>query len=160
MTNSVNTMPEGYHSVTPYLTVDDAVAALAFYKRVFGARERMRMSAPSGRIGHAEIEIGDSCIMLADAFPDMDCRSPKTIGGTPVNLYLYVADVDTVVREAIANGAKELRPVKDQFYGDRSGSVEDPFGHVWHIATRKETLAPDEIERRAAEAMAQGGGCN
>lgn len=158
MTGSAKAIPDGYHSVTPYLAVDDAAAALEFYKRAFGASERMRMAAPGGRVGHAEIEIGGSCIMLADEYPDMGFRSPKAIGGTPVSLHLYVEGVDAVVRQAVAAGAKEVRPVKDQFYGDRTGTVEDPFGHVWHIATHKEDLSPDELRRRADEAMKQGGG--
>ena len=157
MTTGVKPRPEGYHSVTPYLAVDDAAAALEFYKRAFGARERMRMPAPGGKVGHAEIEIGGSCIMLADEYPDMRFRSPRSIGGTPVTLHLYVEDVDDVARQAITAGAKELRPVKDQFYGDRTGTVEDPFGHVWHIATHKEDLSPEELKRRADAAMKQGG---
>jgi PhnB protein len=155
---SVRAVPEGYHSVTPYLAVDNAAAALEFYKQAFGARERMRMAAPGGKVGHAEIEIGGSCIMLADEHPDMGFRSPKAIGGSPVSLHLYVEDVDAVARQAVAAGAKEVRPVKDQFYGDRTGTVEDPFGHVWHIATHKEDLSPDELKRRAGEAMKQQGG--
>jgi PhnB protein len=158
MTRSVKGIPEGYHSVTPYLAVDDAAAALEFYKQAFGARERMRMPAPGGKVGHAEIEIGGSCIMLADEYPDIGFRSPRTIGSTPVNLHLYVEDVDAVVPRAVAAGAKKVRPIKDQFYGDRTGTVEDPFGHVWHIATHKEDLAPDELKRRADQAMQQGGG--
>jgi PhnB protein len=158
MTKSVQAVPQGYHSITPYLAVEDAAAALEFYKRAFGARERMRMPAPGGKVGHAEIEIGGSCIMLADEYPDMDFRSPKAYGGTPVGLHLYVADVDAVARQAVAAGAKELRPVRDQFYGDRTGSFEDPFGHVWHIATHKEDLSPDELKRRAAQAMQQQSG--
>jgi PhnB protein len=158
MTSSVRSIPEGYHSVTPYLAVDDAAAALEFYKQAFGARERMRMAAAGGKVGHAEIEIGGSCVMLADEYPDMGFRSPKAIGGTPVSLHLYVEDVDAVVRQAVAVGAKEVRPVKDQFYGDRTGTIEDPFGHTWHIATHKEDLSPDELKRRADEAMKQGGG--
>ena len=157
MTTGVRATPEGYHSVTPYLAVHDAAAALKFYKQAFGARERMRMPAPGGKVGHAEIEIGDSCLMLADEYPDMDFRSPKAFGGTPVTLHLYVDDVDAVARQAVAVGAKELRPVKDQFYGDRTGTIQDPFGHVWHIATRKEDLAPDELKRRAEGAMQQQG---
>jgi PhnB protein len=157
MTSSVRAVPEGYHSVTPYLAVDDGARAIAFYKEAFGATEVMRMPGPGGKIGHAEIRIGDSRIMLADEYPDMGFRSPKAYGGSPVGLHLYVEDVDDVARQAIAAGAKELRPVKDQFYGDRTGSLEDPFGHVWHIATRKEDLSPDELKRRAAQAMQQGG---
>jgi PhnB protein len=158
MARSVKWIPEGYHSVTPYLAVHDAAAAIEFYKRAFGARERMRMPAPGGKVGHAEIEIGSSCIMLADEHPDMGFRSAKAIGGTPVNLHLYVEDVDAVVKQAVAAGAKEVRPVKDQFYGDRTGTVEDPFGHVWHIATHKKDVSADELKRGAAEAMQQGGG--
>ena len=118
----------------------------------------MRMPGPGGKVGHAEIRIGDSRIMLADEHPEIGFRSPKTYGGSPVGLHLYVADVDAVAKQARAAGAKELRPVKDQFYGDRTGSFEDPFGHVWHIATRKEDLAPDELKRRAEQAMEPGQG--
>ena len=155
---SMQPVPDGYHSVTPYLAIDGAADAIAFYKKAFGATEVMRMPAPGGKVGHAEIEIGGSRIMLADEYPDMNFRSPKAYGGSPVGLHLYVADVDAVARQAVAAGAKELRPVKDQFYGDRSGSIEDPFGHVWHIATRKENLPVDELKRRAAQAMQQQDG--
>ena len=150
---SMQPVPDGYHSVTPYLAIDDAADAIAFYRKAFGATEVMRMPAPGGKVGHAEIEIGGSRIMLADEYPDMNFRSPRAYGGSPVGLHLYVADVDAVARRAVAAGAKELRPVKDQFYGDRSGSIEDPFGHIWHIATRKEDLSVDELKRRAAQAM-------
>lgn len=155
MIGTARPVPKGYHSVMPYLAVDGAADAIAFYKKAFGATEVMRMPAPGEKVGHAEIEIGGSRIMLADAHPDMNFRSPKTYGGTPVTLHLYVADVDAVARQAVASGAKELRPVEDQFYGDRTGTFEDPFGHVWHIATRKEDLSPDELKRRAAKAMGQ-----
>jgi PhnB protein len=158
MADNVKPIPAGYHSVTPYLAVDDAAGAIAFYKKAFGAVEVMRMPAPGGKIGHAEIEIGGSRIMLADEHPEMGFRSPKAYGGSPVGLHLYVDDVDAVAHQAVAAGAKELRPVKDQFYGDRTGSFEDPFGHVWHIATHKEDLAPDELKRRAAQAIQQSGG--
>jgi PhnB protein len=157
MTGRAKAIPEGYHSVTPYLIVDDAAGAIEFYRKVFGARELMRMPAPDGQIGHAELTIGDSRIMLADAFPDMGARSPRAIGGSPVHLYLYVEDVDAVTNKALAAGAKELRPVKDKFYGDRSGTIEDPFGHVWHVSTHKEDVAADELKRRAERAMQQGG---
>jgi PhnB protein len=157
MASSAQAVPEGYHSVTPYLAVDDGARAIAFYKAAFGATEVMRMPGPGGKVGHAEIRIGDSRIMLADEYPDMGFRSPKTYGGSPVGLHLYVEDVDNVARQAVAAGAKELRPVKDQFYGDRTGSFEDPFGHVWHIATHKEDLSPDELKRRAELAMQPGG---
>jgi PhnB protein len=157
VTSSGRPVPEGYHSVTPYLAIDGAAEAIEFYKKAFAATEVMRMPAPGGKVGHAEIEIGGSRIMLADEYPDMDFRSPKAYGGTSVTLHLYVGDVDAVARQATLAGAKELRPVKDEFYGDRTGSFEDPFGHVWHIATRKEDLSPDELKRRAKKAMQQGG---
>jgi PhnB protein len=157
MASSSQAVPEGYHSVTPYLAVDDGARAIAFYKAAFGATEVMRMPGPGGKVGHAEIRIGDSRIMLADEHPDMGFRSPKTYGGSPVGLHLYVEDVDAVAKQARAAGAKELRAVKDQFYGDRTGSFEDPFGHVWHIATRKENVSEGELKRRAAQAMQQGG---
>ena len=156
MTSSVRPIPEGYHSLTPYLIVNDAAGAIAFYKKAFGAAELLRMPAPGGRVGHAEVRIGDSRIMLADEFPDMGARGPKAFGGSPVSLHLYVEDVDATTRRAIAAGATELRPVKDQFYGDRLGSVTDPFGHVWHISTHKEDVPVDELKRRAEKAM-QGG---
>ncbi len=158
MTSSVKPIPEGYHSVTPYLIVDDAAGAIAFYKQAFGATEVMRMPAPGGRVGHAELKIGDSRIMLADEFPDMGARGPKAFGGTPVSLHLYVEDVDAVVKRALAAGAKEVRPIKDQFYGDRLGSVADPSGHVWHISTHKEDMSVDELKRRAEKAMQPSGG--
>jgi PhnB protein len=151
---AVKPIPEGYHSVTPYLIVTGAAAALDFYAKVFGATELMRMPGPDGRIGHAEIKIGDSPIMLADEHPEIDARSPKTIGGTPVFIMIYVANVDTIFNQAVAAGAKVLKPLSDQFYGDRSGTIEDPFGHKWTIATHVEDVSPEEIERRLA-AMAQ-----
>ncbi len=157
MTKSVRPIPEGYHSVTPYLIVGDAAGAIAFYKEAFGATERMRMPSPGGKVGHAEIEIGGSCIMLADEFPAIGARGPKAFGGSPVSLHVYVEDVDGTVRRALAAGAKEVRPVKDQFYGDRLGTVEDPFGHTWHISTHKEDVPADELKRRAEQAMGQGG---
>jgi PhnB protein len=157
MATRVKPIPEGYHSVTPYLIVSDAAGAIEFYKKAFGATELLRMPAPGGRVGHAELRIGDSRIMLADEYPDMGARSPKAFGGSPVSLHLYVEDVDAVAKQALAAGAKELRPIKDQFYGDRLGSVTDPFGHVWHISTHKEDLSPEELKQRAAKAMQQGG---
>ena len=150
MAASVKPIPDGYHAITPYLSIKGASDAIEFYKKAFGATEVMRMAQPDGRIGHAELQIGDSKIMLADEHPEMDFRSPRALGGTPVMLHLYVNDVDTVVGRAIAAGAKVLRPIQDQFYGDRSGSVADPYGHVWHVATHKEDLSMDEIRRRAA----------
>jgi PhnB protein len=149
----VKPIPEGYPQVTPYLIVDGANAAIEFYRNVFGARERMRMPAPEGRVGHAELEFGNSLVMLADEFPDMGVRSPKATGGTPVTLSVYVEDVDAVFDAAVAAGATALRPVEDQFYGDRNGQFEDPFGHRWSVATHVEDVPPDEMEKRAAEAM-------
>ena len=154
--NQKEPAPDGYHNVTAYLVVDGAAKALDFYARVFGAAERMRMPGPDGKVGHAEISIGDSVIMLADEHPAMGARGPRAFGGSPVSLVLYVTDVDATVRTAVAAGAKLIRPVEDKFYGDRSGSIEDPFGHHWHISTHKENVPPDELARRAA-AMAKGG---
>ncbi|MEV7525135.1 VOC family protein [Streptomyces sp. NPDC091371] len=150
---TVQPVPEGYPRVTPYLCVDGASAAIDFYVSVLGARERMRMAAPDGRIGHAELELGKSVIMLADEFPDIGFRSPKAVGGTPITLHVYVEDVDAVFAEAIARGATEVSPVKDEFYGDRTGQFEDPFGHRWNVATHIEDVPPDEMAKRSEEAM-------
>jgi len=152
MAGTVKPIPNGYPVITPYLCVDDASQAIEFYKSAFGAAERLRMPAPDGKIGHAEIELGGSVIMLADEFPDMGFRNPKALGGSPIHLHHYVENVDGVVERAVAAGAKILRPVKDQFYGDRSGTIEDPFGHVWHIATHIEDLTPEVISLRAEQA--------
>lgn len=146
-------IPEGYPQVTPYLAVDGANRAIEWYGAVFGARERMRLGAPDDKVGHAELEIGDSLLMLADEFPEMGMRSPKAVGGTPVTISLYIDDVDGVFERAVQGGAKPLRQVENQFYGDRAGSFEDPFGHRWSVATHVEDVPPDEMERRAAEAM-------
>ena len=154
MATSTKFIPEGYHTVTPYLYVRDAARAIEFYKKAFGATELSRFDAPGGKIAHAEIKIGDSLIMLADEFPDMDARSPQTIGGTPVGLLLYVEDVDAVAASAVSAGATLRSPLEDKFYGDRMGKLEDPFGHVWAIATHKEDVSPEEMERRAAAACA------
>jgi PhnB protein len=151
---SVKPIPEGYHSVAPYLTVDDAAAAIEFYKDAFGANERTRMDAPDGKIGHAEIEIGDAIVMLSDAFPQFATRSPKELGGTSVGVFMYVEDVDAVVKQAVAAGATVTREVEDQFWGDRYGSVQDPFGHVWSIATHVEDVPPEEMAERVKAAMA------
>jgi PhnB protein len=151
---TVNYKPEGYYTVTPYLIVRDAARAIDFYRRAFGAKELMRIAGTGGKIGHAEIQIGESRVCLADEYPEMGARSPETIGGSPVNFLVYVPDVDRVVEQAVAAGAKLKRAVADQFYGDRIGGVEDPFGHAWYIATHKEDVADDELQRRAA-AMAQ-----
>jgi len=150
MTAAVKAIPDGYHTVTPYLILSGASDAIAFYKKALGAEEVMRMADPGGKIHHAEIEIGDSRIMLADEHPEIQALSPKTVGGSPVSIHLYVADVDGAVERAVAAGAKLIRPVADQFYGDRVGGIEDPFGYRWFIATHKEDLTMDEIRRRAA----------
>ena len=142
-------IPDGYHTATPYLIVQNAAAAIEFYKRAFGATELMRLTDPRGKVGHAEIKIGDSPIMLADEMPEMGFRSPQSIGGAGISLLLYVEDVDTRFRQATGAGAKVLRPVQDQFYGDRSGTLEDPFGHVWTLATHTEDVSMEEINRRA-----------
>ena len=150
MPAKVKAIPEGYHTITPYLSIKGAADAIEFYKRAFGAKEVMRLAQPDGRIGHAELQLGDSRVMLADEFPDMDFRSPQSIGGSPVTLHMYVEDVDAVVKQAVGAGAKVTRPVQDQFYGDRSGTLIDPYGHVWHVSTHKEDLSPEEINKRAA----------
>jgi PhnB protein len=146
----VKSVPEGYHTIIPYLSIKGAAAAIEFYKKAFGATESMRLAQPDGRIGHAELQLGDSRLMLADEFPDMDFRSPLSMGGSPVHIHMYVDNVDTIVSRAVAAGAKVIRPVQDQFYGDRTGTVADPYGHVWHVATHTEDVSPDEIRKRAA----------
>ena len=156
MPEKVSHIPDGYHSVTPYLVVDDGARALEFYKRAFGAVELFRMEAPGGKIGHAEIKIGDSHVMLADEHPEMGARSPQSYGGSPVSLMVYVEDVDAVVNRAVEAGAKLVRPVANQFYGDRTGGVTDPFGHSWYVATHVEDVPPEELQARAAAAH-QGG---
>ena len=149
----VKPIPEGYPQVTPYLCVDDAKAAIEFYSRVLGATERMHMPGPDGKIGHAELQLGESLIMLADEFPEMGIRGPKAVGGTPVTISVYVEDADAVFDAAVAAGATAVRPMENQFYGDRSGQFEDPFGHRWSVATHVEDVPPEEMEKRAAEAM-------
>jgi len=151
---NVQPIPEGYHSLTPYLIVAGAARAIEFYKSVFGATERMRLGGPDGKIGHAELAIGDSVIMLADEHPEMGARGPRSIGGSPVGIHVYLPDVDAAAARAVAGGAKLTRPVENQFYGDRLGTLEDPFGHIWHISTHIENVSPEEIGRRAA-ALAQ-----
>jgi PhnB protein len=141
-------IPEGYHSVTPYLIIRDAARAIDFYKKAFGAKELFRLPSPDGKIGHAEIRIGNSVVMLADEHPDFQAHSPQKYGGTPVSLLIYVEDVDKVYPQAIAAGGQETRPLKDQFYGDRSGTLTDPFGHIWTIASHKEDVSPQEMQRR------------
>jgi PhnB protein len=154
---AVKPIPDGYHTATPYLIVQGAARALEFYKKAFGATELMRLAGPDGRVGHAEIKVGDSPIMLADEFPEMGIRGPHSFGGSPVHLLLYVEDVDARFDRAIAAGATVQRPVKDQFYGDRSGTLTDPFGHVWTIATHKEDVSPEEVHRRFEASMKQRG---
>lgn len=149
MAGNVKPIPEGYHSVTPYLYIKGAASALEFYKKAFGAIEKFRMPMNDGRIGHAEIQIGDSIVMLADEHPEMGVRGPQSIGGTSAGFMIYIEDVDAVARRFVAAGGKVKRPIKDQFYGDRSGTFEDPFGHTWTIATHVEDLSPEEMERRA-----------
>jgi PhnB protein len=157
MSDKVKPIPEGYHSVTPYLCVNGAARAIDFYKEAFGATERFRMEAPGGKIGHAEILIGNSIVALADEYPEMNFRSPQSIGGAACQFMIYVEDVDARVEQAVKAGAKLVRPVKDQFYGDRTGSVEDPFGHTWYIATHVEDVVPEEIRKRAEAEMGQCG---
>lgn len=154
---SVKPIPEGYHSLTPYLSIQGAADALGFYQRAFGAEELFRLAMPNGSIGHAEIKIGDSHIMLADVCEEEGFRDPRSLGSSTVGLHLYVEDVDAMYARAVEAGAKALSPVTDQFYGDRSGKLEDPFGHLWFISTHKEDLTPEEINRRAEAMFKQEG---
>ena len=147
---AVKPVPEGYPSLTPYLIVSDGASSLEFYQKAFGARLRLKLDAPGGRIGHAELEIGDSVIMLADEHPEIGARGPRSFGGSPVGLHLYVEEVDAVVARAGAAGARLVHPVEDKFYGDRMGTIEDPFGHRWYVTTHIEDVSPEEIGRRAA----------
>jgi PhnB protein len=157
MANKVKPIPEGYHTVTPYLTIRDAAKAIEFYKKAFGAMEEFRMETPAGKIGHAELKIGDSKIMLSEEMGDGSCKSPEALGGSPVGMMLYVENVDEIFDRAVAAGAKVTMPLADMFWGDRFGSITDPFGHTWSIATHKEDVAPDELEKRGKEAMAKMG---
>lgn len=150
MTSKVQPIPQGSHGATPYLSCRDANAAIEFYKKAFGATEVMRIADPSGKIGHAEIKIGEALLMLADEYPDLGFVSPQSLGGTPVRIHVYVEDVDATTQRALGAGATELIPVADQFYGDRSGRLSDPFGHVWMFATHKEDISPEEMQKRAA----------
>lgn len=150
----VKYIPKGYNVVTPYLSIKGAADAIAFYKKVFGAKEVMRMPGPNGTLGHAEIAIENNRIMLADEYPEINFKSPRAFGGTPVSINLYVKNVDAVAKKAVAAGAKLLRPVADQFYGDRSASVEDPFGHVWHVSTHIRDVSVKEMKKKAAEMAA------
>jgi len=150
MANQVKAIPDGYEGATPYLSIKGASEAIEFYKKAFGATETLRLADPSGKIGHAEIKIGKANIMLADEYPEMGFVGPKTLGGSPVTIHLYVEDVDALARQVEAAGAKVLRPVADQFYGDRVGQFEDPFGHRWSLSTRKEDMSAEEMKKRAA----------
>jgi PhnB protein len=153
----VQPIPRGYHSVTPYLSIRDAARALDYYKKAFDAKEMVRMQGPDGKLGHAEIKVGDSYIMMADEFPSMGFLGPQARGGTTVQLMIYVRDCDDTVNKAVAAGGTLKRPVQNQFYGDRSGTIEDPFGHVWTIATHVEDVPPAEMRRRSEEAMKKMG---
>jgi PhnB protein len=155
MMSKVSPIPQGFHSITPYLVIKGAAQAIEYYKKVFGATEVSRMNMPDGKVGHAELQIGDSRIMLADENPGMGqgYASAATLGASPVSLYLYLPDVDRVVENAVAAGAKILKPVEDQFYGDRSGFIRDPFGHLWGIATHVEDVSPQEMKERMKKAM-------
>ena len=151
-------IPEGYHTVTPYLAVEDAARAIEYYKQAFGAKEAVRMDAPNGMIAHAELEVGDSRVMLSDPFPQASTKAPKDLGGTSVSVMMYVEDADAVVKQAAAGGATVLMEVADQFWGDRMGTIQDPFGHTWSIATHVEDPSPEEIAERAKAAMAEMSG--
>jgi PhnB protein len=151
---AVKPIPEGYHTITPYLAVDDAAAAIEYYKKAFGAKERGRMEAPGGKIGHAELEIGDSLVMLSDPLPQFSTRPPKELGGTSVSIFMYVEDVDAVVKQAVDAGATMTMEPEDQFWGDRLGQVTDPFGQEWLLSTHVEDLTPEEIAERGQAAMA------
>jgi PhnB protein len=155
---SVKPIPEGYHNVTPYLFVRSAASAIEFYKNVFGSTEIVRMAGSNGKIMHAELRIGDSIVMLADENPPTGVMSPQTVGGFSVGLHVYVENVDAVIQKAVENGAKLLRPIKNQFYGDRSGSLLDPFGHMWSVATHVEDVSPEEMRKRMTAAMSQTAG--
>jgi PhnB protein len=153
MTTKAKPIPDDYRGATPYLCCKDAARAIEFYKKALGATELMRMAEPSGRIGHAEIKIGAAVIMLSDEYPEMGVRSPEALGGSPVAIHIYVEDVDAVAQQAVAAGATLVRPVADQFYGDRSGVVHDPFGHRWFIATHKEDVSAADMQKRYEDLM-------
>jgi len=149
-------IPEGYHTISPYLAVEDAARAIEYYTKAFGAKEVVHMDAPNGQIGHAELQIGDSRVMLADPFPQSSTRPPKELGGTSVSVFMYVEDVDALVKQAVDAGATVTMEVADQFWGDRFGTITDPFGHVWNVATHVEDVPPEEVAERAKAAMAAG----
>jgi PhnB protein len=154
----VKPIPDGYRNVTPYLIVADGAAAIAFYQQAFAASLRLRLVRPDGKVGHAELVIGDSVIMLADEYPPLAARGPAAYGGSPVGLHLYVEDADAVTARAVGAGARLVHPVEDKFYGDRLGTIEDPFGHRWYVATHIEDVSPEEIGQRAEKAMQAAGG--
>lgn len=155
MAGKVNAIPTGYHSLTPYLVLNDANRAIDFYKQAFGAKEQVRMAGPAGKIGHAELKIGDSMIMLSDEMPGSGNRSPQSLGGSPVSIFMYIENVDSVFDQAVKAGAKADMPPQDMFWGDRFGKLTDPFGHSWAVATHIEDVAPEEMKKRAQAAMAQ-----
>jgi PhnB protein len=157
MPGKVQPIPQGYHTVTPYLVVNDAAKAIDYYQRAFGAKDVVRMDGPGGKIMHAELKIGNSMIMLSDEMPGTGNKSPRSLGGSPVSIFLYLEDVDSVYKQAVAAGAKADMPPADQFWGDRFGKLTDPFGHSWALATHKEDVAPEEMKKRAQEAMAKMG---
>ncbi|MCP4246752.1 MAG: VOC family protein [bacterium] len=157
---AVNPIPDGFHTISPHIVCQGAAEAIEFYKKAFGAEEVFRMPGPDGKaVMHAELQIGDSRLMLCEEFPDMGAKSPKAIGGTPVTVHLYVADADKIFAQAIEAGATVNMPLTDMFWGDRYGKLSDPFGHQWSVATHKEDLSPDEIAKRQAEAFGPGGKC-
>lgn len=154
--NEVKKIPEGYHTITPILIVKDGLKAIEYYKKVFGAIDKGTMMMPDNKsVAHAELEIGDSKIMLSDEFPEMKCLSPPSVGGSPVSLFLYVEDVDEIFTLAVSEGGKSLDPIQDQFWGDRHGIIQDPFGHVWSISTHIKDLSPEEIKKAGAEAFSK-----
>ena len=155
MPSKVKPVPDGHHTVAPCLAIKNAVSALEFYQKAFGAKETYRLVLPDGRLGHAEIRVGDSLVMLADEFPEFGGKAPESLGGSPVSIHLYVEDVDAFVKRAVAEGARLLKPVADQFYGDRSGQLEDPYGHLWWVATHKEDVVPEEMQKRVRALFAQ-----
>jgi len=157
MPSKVKPIPAGHHTVAPYLAIKNALSALEFYKKCFGAIETYKLVVPDGRLGHAEIRLGDSLIMLSDEFPEFGGKAPESLGGSPVSIHLYVDDVDAFVKKAVAAGARELKPVADQFYGDRSGQLQDPYGHLWWVATHKEDVAPEEMQKRVQALFARAG---
>ena len=157
MPSKVKPIPAGHHTVAPYLAIKNALSALEFYKKAFGAIETYKLIVPDGRLGHAEIRLGNSLIMLSDEFPEFGGKAPESLGGSPVSIHLYVEDVDAFAEKAVAAGARELKPVADQFYGDRSGQLQDPYGHLWWVATHKEDVAPEEMQKRVQALFARAG---